>query len=89
VSLVPNVFYSCYILHNLTIKCGTIDVEEFMQRMALEAEEEIRRRNVGEWRPTKEDELQYNNRLEEGENAGLEARNDVVYYLAVVQPHRA
>ena len=47
VSLVPDVFYSCCILHNLTIKCGIVDVEELMRQMALEAEEEIRQSNVG------------------------------------------
>lgn len=60
-----------------------------MRQMALEAEEEIRQSNVGKQRLTEEDELQYNNQLEEGENAGHEARNDVVYYLAVAQFHHA
>ena len=32
------------------------------------------------------DELEYNNWLEESENLGLVARNDVVYYHAVAQP---
>jgi hypothetical protein len=41
VSIVPDVFYSCCILHNLTIRQGLVDVEEIMRRIALEAEEEV------------------------------------------------
>jgi hypothetical protein len=69
-SLVLDVFYSYCILYNLTIKCGTVDVDKLMQQMALEAEEEICQRHSREWRLTKVDELEYKNWLEESENLG-------------------
>jgi hypothetical protein len=87
--LVPDVFYSCCILYNFTVKYGTVDVDELMRLMAMEAEEEICQRHAGKWRLIEEDELQYHIRLEEGENPRHKARNDVVYYLAIAQPHRA
>jgi hypothetical protein len=41
ITIVPDVFYCCCILHNLTIQQGLVDVEEIMRRIALEAEEEV------------------------------------------------
>ena len=41
VSIVPNVFYSCCILYNLTIWQGLVNVEEIMRCIALEAKEEV------------------------------------------------
>jgi hypothetical protein len=41
VSIVPDVFYCCCILHNLIIRQGIVDVEDIMRRIAWEAEEEV------------------------------------------------
>jgi hypothetical protein len=41
VTIVPDVFYCCYILHNLTSRQGIVDVEEVMRRIRLEADEEV------------------------------------------------
>jgi hypothetical protein len=37
ISIVPDVFYCCCILHNLTIQKGIVDIEEVMRRIASEA----------------------------------------------------
>ena len=42
ITIVPDVFYCCCILHNMTIKQGSVDVEELMRRIRVEAEEEVR-----------------------------------------------
>jgi hypothetical protein len=41
VTIVPDVFYACCILHNLTIQRGTVDFEQLMRRMTLELQEEV------------------------------------------------
>jgi hypothetical protein len=41
VSFVPDVFYSCCILHNLTIRKGFVNIEELIRRIVVEAEEEV------------------------------------------------
>jgi hypothetical protein len=41
VSIVPDIFYCCCILHNLTIQRGIVDVEEVMRRIASKAEQEV------------------------------------------------
>jgi hypothetical protein len=41
VTIVPDVFKCCCILHNLTIQQGIIDVEEVMRHIAAEANEEV------------------------------------------------
>jgi hypothetical protein len=42
VILVPDVFYCYCILHNLTIKQGTIDVQELLRRIRAKAQEEVK-----------------------------------------------
>jgi hypothetical protein len=42
VHIVPVIFYACCILHNLTIKCGGMPLEELLRRITLEAENEVR-----------------------------------------------
>jgi hypothetical protein len=49
VEIVPDVFYACCILHNLTIKRGGMSMEELLRRMTLEAKNEIRLRRQGRW----------------------------------------
>ena len=41
VSIVPDVFYCCCVLHNLTIRKGFLNIEEVMQRIVNDAEEEV------------------------------------------------
>jgi hypothetical protein len=41
VVIVPDIFYCCCILYNLTIRQGIVDVEEVMRRIAAEATEEV------------------------------------------------
>ena len=41
VVIIPDVFYCCCILHNLTIRHGIVDVEDIMRHIADEATEEV------------------------------------------------
>jgi hypothetical protein len=41
ITIVPDIFYCCCILHNLTIRQGLMDVEEIMRRIAMEAHKEV------------------------------------------------
>jgi hypothetical protein len=41
ITIVPDVFYYCCVLHNLTIRRGFVNIEELMHRIVLEAEEEV------------------------------------------------
>jgi hypothetical protein len=41
VTIVPNVFKYCCILHNLTIQQGTVNIEELMCRITVEVTEEV------------------------------------------------
>jgi hypothetical protein len=38
---VPDVFYYCCVLYNLTIRKGFVNIEELMRRIVLEAKEEV------------------------------------------------
>jgi hypothetical protein len=41
VTIMPDVFYCCCMLYNLTIRRGMVDIEDLMHRIVLEAEEEV------------------------------------------------
>lgn len=88
VHIVPDVFYACCILHNMTIKRGGMPLEELLCRMTLEAKNEVRLHDQGCWADAAELEHQHAIRLQQGEIGGDEQWMNLVYYLAV-QPQRA
>jgi hypothetical protein len=44
-------------------------------------------RDLGDWRVTDKDEIEYNDRLRHGEVPGDKQRQELVYYLVVQPPH--
>jgi hypothetical protein len=41
ITIVPDVFYCCCVLYNLTIRRGFVNIEELMRCIILEAQEEV------------------------------------------------
>jgi hypothetical protein len=42
ITIIPDVFYYCCILYNFTIPRGIVNVNDFMRRIILEVEDEVR-----------------------------------------------
>jgi hypothetical protein len=87
VSFVPEVVYACCILHNLTMHRGSMIMDELIRQAISKEEQEMRMRDLGDWRVTDKDEIEYNDRLRHGEVPGDKQRQELVYYLVVQPPH--
>jgi hypothetical protein len=83
VAFVPDVVHACCILHNLTIRKGSLDIDALLRRVGQQAAQELRIREAGYWRWTVKEEDDYNERLRQGEIPGDNLHDDLVYYLAV------
>jgi hypothetical protein len=83
VAFIPDVVYACCIFHKLTIRKGTVDMEELLCRVTQQAEHELElwRQEDSRWSAGEVEE--YNERLRHGKIVGDELRQDLVYYLAV------